>query len=94
MGTPAIDSGVFGDVYLTLDGMGTAGGTSGASVVSGLAEGSVALGVIVEPLLPWLWAGGLIIGVGGVLSMIPVRRRRQDRDGPEPSVQVPVEVAS
>jgi len=92
VGTPAIDSGVFGDVYLTLDGLGAAGGTSGASVISGLAEGSVALGVIVEPLLPWLWAGGLIIGVGGVLSMVPVRRRRRDREDTELSVEVPVEV--
>ena len=79
VGTPAIDSGPLGDVYLTLDGVGGAGAISGAAVVSGLGADSVALGIVVEPLLPWLWAGGLVIGIGGLLSMVPDRRRRGRR---------------
>jgi cytochrome c-type biogenesis protein CcmF len=84
VGTPAIDSGTFGDVYLTLDGIGSSQSVSGSSVIQGLAPGSIALGVIVEPLLPWLWAGGLIVGVGGVLAMVPERRRRRAEDELKP----------
>jgi hypothetical protein len=36
----------------------------------------VAIGVVIEPLVVWLWAGGLLIGVGGVLALIPGSRRR------------------
>jgi cytochrome c-type biogenesis protein CcmF len=77
VGTPAIDSGTFGDVYLTLDGVGSNGTASSATAVKDLKSGEIALGVIVEPLLPWLWAGGLIMGIGGLLALAPeVRRRR------------------
>jgi len=94
VGTPAIDSGAFGDVYLTLDALGQAGGSSGAQVTQGLSKGAVAVGIIVEPLLPWLWAGGLVIGLGGLLAFIPVRRRRiavapTSPDAPSPA-EVPV----
>ncbi len=76
VGTPAIDSSWKGDVYLTFDAIGGSGGTSGASVASNLKPGSVAIGVIVEPLLPWLWIGGLIIGMGGLLALVRDKRRR------------------
>jgi cytochrome c-type biogenesis protein CcmF len=77
VGTPAIDSSLLGDVYLTFDGQGSTGAASAAPVIKGLAAGSIALGVVVEPLLPWLWAGGLVIGIGGLLAMVPDRRRRR-----------------
>jgi cytochrome c-type biogenesis protein CcmF len=77
VGTPAIDSSLLGDIYLTFDGQGSTGAASAAPVISGLASGSIALGVVVEPLLPWLWAGGLVIGIGGLLAMVPDRRRRR-----------------
>ena len=41
-----------------------------------LPAGSVAIGVVVEPLLAWLWAGGLLVGLGGVLALVPGSRRR------------------
>jgi hypothetical protein len=41
-----------------------------------LPKGSVAIGVVIEPLVAWLWAGGLLIGVGGLLALIPGSRRR------------------
>jgi len=91
VGTPAIDSGAFGDVYLTLDGVGSNSASSTATSISGLSAGSVAVGVIVEPLLPWLWAGGLIMGVGGLLSLSPERRRRQQQAA---ASTVPTEVVS
>ncbi len=76
VGTPAIDSGLFGDVYLTFDALGGTGGSSGQAAISGLATGSVGVGVVIEPLLAWLWAGGLLIGVGGLLALLPGSRRR------------------
>ena len=41
-----------------------------------LPAGSVAIGVVIEPLVAWLWAGGLLIGVGGLLALVPGARRR------------------
>lgn len=75
VGTPAIDSGFTGDVYLTLDQAGTSG-ASGGQVVPGLGSGQVAIGVVVEPLVAWMWVGGLIVGIGGVLALVPGSRRR------------------
>ena len=76
VGTPAIDSGFLGDVYLTFDEVGGLGSTSGDQPIANLPAGSVAIGVVIEPLLAWLWAGGLLIGVGGVLALAPGSRRR------------------
>jgi cytochrome c-type biogenesis protein CcmF len=76
VGTPAIDSGVLGDVYLTFDQVGGQGNVSGVQPIPNLPAGSVAIGVVIEPLLAWLWAGGLLIGVGGALALIPGNRRR------------------
>jgi len=45
-------------------------------VQNDLPAGSVVLGVTVEPLIAWLWIGGLIIGLGSVLSFL--RRRHND----------------
>jgi len=75
VGTPAIDSSFTGDVYLTLDQAGTTG-ASGGEAVPGLRPGEVAIGVVVEPLVAWIWVGGLIVGIGGVLALVPGRRRR------------------
>ncbi len=52
------------------------GNTSGNSPVPNLPAGSVAIGVVVEPLLAWLWAGGLLVGLGGLLALVPGSRRR------------------
>ncbi len=68
VGTPAIDSTLLRDVYVTFDAVGGTGGTSGAQVATNVPAGSVVLGVTVEPLLSWLWIGGLMIGVGSALS--------------------------
>jgi cytochrome c-type biogenesis protein CcmF len=73
VGTPAIDSGLFGDVYLTFNALGGQGASSGGQEFTNLPTGSIALGVVVEPLLAWLWAGGLLIGL---LALFPGGRRR------------------
>jgi cytochrome c-type biogenesis protein CcmF len=76
VGTPAIDSGLFDDVYLTFDAVGGLGASSGNQAINNLPKGSVAIGVVIEPLVAWLWAGGLLIGVGGLLALVPGSRRR------------------
>ncbi|HXR54625.1 MAG TPA: heme lyase CcmF/NrfE family subunit, partial [Acidimicrobiales bacterium] len=76
VGTPAIDSGFTGDVYLTFDEIGGTGPATAAQEIPNLRKGAVAVGVIVEPLIAWMWAGGLLIGLGGLLALAPGRRRR------------------
>ena len=76
VGTPAIDSGFFDDVYLTFDAVGGLGSASGNQAINNLPQGSVAIGVVIEPLVTWLWAGGLLIGAGGLLALVPGSRRR------------------
>ena len=77
VGTPAIDSSLARDVYVTFDAVGGNGAASGAQVEGNLPAGSVVLGVTVEPLLAWLWIGGLLLGVGSALSFV---RRRQGEE--------------
>jgi hypothetical protein len=40
-------------------------------------NGPVALAVYVEPLVMWLWIGGLVVVAGAVVSMAPSGRRRR-----------------
>jgi len=47
--------------------------------------GSVALKVIVQPLIVWLWIGGTVMAVGSVMAAFPGRRRR-----PTDAVSAPV----
>jgi cytochrome c-type biogenesis protein CcmF len=88
VGTPAIDSGALGDVYLTFDAVGGQGSTSGNQPIPNLPAGSVAIGVVIEPLLAWLWAGGLLIGVGGALALVPGSRRRATEPVSAPAAMV------
>jgi cytochrome c-type biogenesis protein CcmF len=76
VGTPAIDSNLLRDVYVTLDAVGGNGAESGAQVQNNLPVGSVVVGVTVEPLLAWLWIGGLVVGLGSALSFL--RRRHSE----------------
>jgi len=76
VGTPAIDSGLTGDVYLTVTELGGTGPATAAEPFPGLPRGSVAIGVVIEPLVAWLWGGGLVVGFGGLLALVPGRRRR------------------
>jgi cytochrome c-type biogenesis protein CcmF len=79
VGTPAIDSNLLRDVYVTFDALGGPGTRSGAQVQANLPSGSVVMGVTVEPLLAWLWIGGLVVGLGSALSFL---RRRHAEEAP------------
>ena len=63
VGSPAVDSTITSDVYLTINNIPEHGG-------------AWTFGVVVQPLVMWLWIGGTLIVVGSVLSAIPGRRRR------------------
>ena len=71
VGTPAVSTGILRDVYVTLDSPPT---NSTSSVV---------IGVVVEPLVSWLWIGGLLLGGGGVVAtvgaLVSNRTRRRRR---------------
>ncbi|MGH9069704.1 MAG: heme lyase CcmF/NrfE family subunit [Acidimicrobiales bacterium] len=65
VGTPAISAGLRNDVYITFDGPPT-----GESQ-------SVLIGVIVQPMVSWLWIGGGIMALGTLLAGFPRRRRSE-----------------
>ncbi len=64
--SPAIRSTPVEDVYLTLASVPSAG------------NAPAAIGVIVEPLVLWLWVGGLLIIMGALLSLCSSGRRSND----------------
>jgi cytochrome c-type biogenesis protein CcmF len=67
---PSIWSRVTGDLYL--------------SVLDVADDGStVTLRVVHEPLVGWIWVGGALMVLGGVLAAVPTGRRHPGRD-PEP----------
>jgi cytochrome c-type biogenesis protein CcmF len=68
IGTPSVDWGLKEDVYLTL-----------ASPPSA-EHGPAIIGVIVEPLVSWLWIGGALMALGTLLSVWPGERRRRPTD--------------
>jgi cytochrome c-type biogenesis protein CcmF len=63
VGTPAIDSSLLDDVYLTIANI-PGKGTNWTFLV------------VVQPLVVWMWIGGGLVAVGSVLSAVPGRRRR------------------
>jgi cytochrome c-type biogenesis protein CcmF len=64
IGTPSVRSRLTEDVYLTL-----------ASTPAKAGDPTV-VGVIVEPLVVWIWIGGGVILLGAALAAWPGRRRR------------------
>ena len=61
--SPAIRTTAAQDIYLTLAGTPTRAG------------GPVSIGIIIEPLVVWLWTGGLVLVLGSALALLPPRRR-------------------
>ena len=62
VGTPAVVSGPWRNVYLTLD------------VAPFRRGGRAAIGVVVQPLLVWLWIGGAIIALGALVALVAPER--------------------
>ncbi|MEM9605973.1 MAG: heme lyase CcmF/NrfE family subunit [Actinomycetota bacterium] len=70
IGVPSVRVGLTEDVYLVL------------VRTPQDAEEAIALRVIIEPLVTWIWIGGAVMGLGTLLALVPTARRRR----------VPVEV--
>jgi cytochrome c-type biogenesis protein CcmF len=64
IGTPSVRGGLVDDVYLTLVSAPTS------------RNGTAIIGVVVTPLVNWLWGGGAIIAIGTALALVPGKRRR------------------
>ncbi len=80
IGTPSVKSSLGEDIYLTFPS--TPAKPGDAAVI----------GVIIEPLVSWIWIGGGVILAGTALSAWPGRRRRRTtRPGPEAESEVPSE---
>ncbi|KJF15677.1 heme lyase CcmF/NrfE family subunit [Acidithrix ferrooxidans] len=58
VGTPSVSAGILRDVSVTLDSPPQS------------AKSQVIIGVVVEPLVSWLWIGGVIMGLGGGLALL------------------------
>jgi cytochrome c-type biogenesis protein CcmF len=59
------------------------------------ARSSVTIQVLVNPMVGFIWLGGVVLGLGGLFALVPVRRRRrvtQEEMVPAPAVpeQAPV----
>ena len=68
IGTPSVRVGPANDVYLALTKAPSAEG------------GAIGLRVIVQPLIVWLWIGGIVMVIGTLLALFPGRRRRNPLD--------------
>lgn len=67
IGTPSVATGWQDDVYL--------------NVLEIADDGSeLLLRVIVRPLITWIWTGGILMGVGSLLAIIPNRRRGEGEE--------------
>ncbi len=75
IGTPSVRTGIFRDVYLTL-------------VSSPNEQGRVTIGVAINPMVAWIWAGGLVMALGTAVALVPAlrsiprRRRPSSPDAP------------
>jgi cytochrome c-type biogenesis protein CcmF len=76
--TPDVRSSVSGDLYVNL----MAFDQNGANAT---------VKVIVEPLVPWIWFGGMVIVIGAVIGMFHGTRKR---DRPIPTVVAPQTIDS
>jgi cytochrome c-type biogenesis protein CcmF len=83
IGTPSVRTGLTEDVYLTL------------VVAPRSATSTAVIGVIVRPLILWLWIGGGIMAFGTILAALPGRRRRPTMpvSAPVPDDRVPASVS-
>jgi cytochrome c-type biogenesis protein CcmF len=62
--TPAVRTSLAEDLYVTL-------------LASDPATGAVTLHLFVNPLVVWIWIGGMVVGIGSVFAMWPDRARRE-----------------
>jgi cytochrome c-type biogenesis protein CcmF len=62
--TPAVDSTWRRDLYFTISGVSASG------------AGPASISIVEQPLVAWLWFGGVLTAFGALLAAVPGRRRR------------------
>jgi cytochrome c-type biogenesis protein CcmF len=72
IGTPSVRVGPFEDVYLAL----TSSPEASTSPGGNDSVDEVTLRVVVQPLISWIWLGGLVMVAGTALALVPAGRRR------------------
>lgn len=84
VGMPAVAVRWTYDVYLTID----------ATPTSKAADAPLAIGIIIQPLISWLWVGAAMVAMGGLWSAyVPLlRRRRRGRQDVALPEETPVAV--
>jgi len=69
--TPSVATSFVDDVYLSLIAIPEKG------------SDSVVIRVLIEPLVAWIWVGGLVVGLGTLLAVVPFKgsrgRRREEQ---------------
>ena len=65
IGSPAIKSNLFQDIYLTV-----------AELPQGSTQQSIVIGVIIQPLVEFIWIGGFIMFFGGLAAILPKKRSK------------------
>ncbi|MDP1793138.1 MAG: cytochrome c-type biogenesis CcmF C-terminal domain-containing protein, partial [Acidimicrobiales bacterium] len=75
IGTPSVRGGFIDDVYLTL----VAAPTNNS--------GNAVIGVVVTPLVNWIWAGGGLMFIGTLLALVPGKRRVPTAPASKPVIE-------
>ena len=78
VGTPSVAVSLVEDVYLTLQ------------EIPEDPDDPVIIRVVLQPLVTWLWIGGIVMGLGTVLALVPSRRRRPGEPPETPTSPVAV----
>ncbi|MGH9171861.1 MAG: heme lyase CcmF/NrfE family subunit [Acidimicrobiales bacterium] len=73
--TPAVNSTWQRDFYLTI------------SAVAANGKGPASVSIVDQPLVFWLWFGGVLTGLGAILAAVPGKRRRKRRPPTPPPAE-------
>lgn len=80
IGLPSVRSTLFDDVALSVLSFPDSAEVKGSDQVeAGRERDRVVLRVTVQPLVAWLWLGGVVMALGTALSLLPSRKKRVDQ---------------
>jgi cytochrome c-type biogenesis protein CcmF len=74
IGTPAVYSTVAGDLYISIMNLDSSGENAG-------------LLLLITPMVSWIWIAVLLMGLGGVVALIPMRQTYAMKTAPAPEVE-------
>jgi cytochrome c-type biogenesis protein CcmF len=63
IGTPDVHSTLAGDLYLSI-------------LNVDVAQQTVVLNMIVTPMVMWIWIAAFVMGLGGLMALVPIRRQQ------------------